>query len=432
MHRSFKTRSSILSFLLILPACGESGATDESSSTSDSSAESGPSSTGEGTTEAGTEGETTDSAETSDTSETTGTSTTGTEPGEAVGCDGAPLYERPADPAARGPWPVGAITTQVNGFNVEVWYPAQFGSDAGVDNKRYDIRDQLPPSQQGVIPDADNPWQECDCADGLPLDTDHGPYPMVVFIHGTAAWRAQSLSQVTHWASRGFIVAAADYEGLKLAHTLALLCPDSGGNQNLSGDTDAVIAAVGGAQGDLSFLAGNVDPTRVGVAGHSAGGSAAANSQNKAGVRVVIPMASGTAVTAGSALESTLLMGADADAVVAYSGTQGAYDGSVSPKRLVGIGNGGHLAFSDICSIKNNSGKNILEIANDYGICGASAAGFLFDCSDTYLDDETSKQIVNYATTAVLEEVLQCREDVPDLNGIQSVYPDVSEYRQDL
>ena len=31
----------------------------------------------------------------------------------------------------------------------------------------------------------------------LPIDDQNGPYPVVVFIHGTASWRTQSLTQMT-------------------------------------------------------------------------------------------------------------------------------------------------------------------------------------------------------------------------------------------
>ena len=422
MNKKWISNSTILLFLTF-SACGSADAEDgEGTESADTSADT--------ETSASTSADAETSAET--TAETTGGTTGGEEPDEVAGCEGASLYERPADPAAPGPWPVGAKTVTVNGFNVEVWYPAEFGSDAGVEPKVYDIREQLPPSQMGIIPDEDNPWQPCDCSSDLPLDSAHGPYPLVVFVHGTAGWRTQSLSQMTHWASRGFVVAAADYEGLKLGHILANLCPDSGGTQNLSADTDAVIAAVTGAGGDLAFLSGAVDATRVAVAGHSAGGGAAASSSNKAGVRVVIPMAAGSSVSASATLESVLLMGGDADSVVSYSSTQGAYDGSVSPKRLVGLSNAGHLAFSDLCAMKNTNGENLLQIANEYGICGAQAAGFLFDCSETLLGTEMARPIVNYATTVVLEDVLQCRDDGADLSMIESVYADVSEYREAL
>jgi predicted dienelactone hydrolase len=414
----------VLPIGVLSAGCSDDGGGDEAteSSTSGTTADGTDSSTGdEETTGQETSGGDGDGADTSDTS--------GTGSGDAMGCDGVPLLERDMDPSADGPWDVGARTVQVNGFNVEVWYPS---TGATGDPKVYDIREQLPPSQQDVIPDEDNPWQECDCYADLEIDAANGPYPLVVFIHGTAGYRTQSLTQMTHWASRGFVVAAADYEGLRLAHMLAILCPDDGGTQNLSGDTDAIIAAIGEAGGDLAFLEGRVDMTRVAIAGHSAGGGAAAGSADKAGVRVVIPMASTDPAVASSTLESTLFMGATADGVVDYSGTQNGYEANVAPKRLVGIENGGHLAFSNLCGMENSSGQDFVEIADQYGICGAAAAGFLFDCADTLLPEADAMPIVNYATTAVLEEVLHCREDGVDLSQIESVFSDVGEYRQEL
>ena len=44
---------------------------------------------------------------------------------------------------------------------------------------------------------------------------------MIIFAHGTAGFRHQSLAQMTHWASHGFVVAAVDHPGLKLGDLLA-------------------------------------------------------------------------------------------------------------------------------------------------------------------------------------------------------------------
>ena len=66
------------------------------------------------------------------------------------------------------------------------------------------------------------------------------------------------------------------------------------------------------------------------------------------------------------------------------------------------------------------------------GVCGVQFAGFLFDCDESYLPDPEGWEIVHYATSAVLEANLMCAPDGPDLNGIQSVYPDVSEYLEAL
>ena len=85
----------------------------------------------------------------------------------------------------------------------------------------YDLREHLPKSEQGKISDSKNPWQACSCYRDLPIDEGHGPYPVLVFVHGTAGFRTQSLSQLTHLASRGFVVLAADHPGLMLADILA-------------------------------------------------------------------------------------------------------------------------------------------------------------------------------------------------------------------
>ena len=53
-------------------------------------------------------------------------------------------------------------------------------------------------------------------AQATPQATPPAGFPVIVFVHGTAGWRSQSLSLVSHWASRGFVVVAADYPGICL------------------------------------------------------------------------------------------------------------------------------------------------------------------------------------------------------------------------
>ncbi len=355
------------------------------------------------------------------------------EPPTVAGCDSAMLYENPSDTSATGPWAVGAKTITIGRLTTEVWYPAEWASQVGQDKIRYDIRENLPPSQQDIIPDEKNTWQDCDCYRDLPLDTTHGPYPVVLFVHGTASFRTQSLKHATHWASRGFVVISADHPGLKLADTLALLCPDqASGSRNLSGDADAMLGALQAAQGELSFLAGHVDMTRVAAVGHSAGGGAVAGFATKPGVRVIIPFSSGGAVQGGGSLESTLFVSGMNDAIAQYGGVQSAYQGSPSPKRLVGIEDSGHLVVSDLCDIKNVDGKNMLEVAQEYNICGTILGGGLFDCEPGYIPGPAGWEIVNYATSAVLEDVLQCANTAGNFDSMESRFEYVGELRQDL
>jgi hypothetical protein len=346
---------------------------------------------------------------------------------EIEGCDGASLLDNPDDFAARGPWAVGARTVTIGALTVEIWYPAAPGSDAGKAPERYDIRKQLAAAEATKIPDADNPWQICDCVRDLPIDEQHGPYPVVLFVHGTASFRHQSLHQMTHWASRGFVIVAADHPGLKLGDMLAQTCGGGGGSQNLSADLDAMIAALGTPSGDLGFLAGRLDMMRLAVSGHSAGGSAAAGAATKPGVKTVISMAGNRATTTSS----SLYLGGLTDSVVSWGQVKTAYEGAAKPRRLVGIQNGGHLAFSDLCHTKNASGKDLLQVANDKGICGAQLAGFLFDCDPSQIDGPTGWNIINYASSAVLEETLQC-QPASTLSAIKTKYPQASEYNEAL
>lgn len=229
-----------------------------------------------------------------------------------TGCEGATLRDLPALPEARGPWDVGARTVTVGRLTAEVWYPAAPGS-AG-DAVRYDLRQWLPPSERESIPDDDNPWQDCDCRRDLPLDEAHGPYPVVVFAHGTTAFRTQSLSILTHWASRGFVVIAADHPGLFLGDPLALACPDdASGPRNVPGDVRLLVDALDAPSGELAFLEGHIDRARLGLAGHSAGGAVTGLAESTR-AQVVIGLSSSQPASASPNLRASLFLGAEEDA----------------------------------------------------------------------------------------------------------------------
>jgi hypothetical protein len=310
------------------PASTEDGST--AASTSAGTADGPPTATGD-VTEA--------SSATTDTGET---SSATSDADGAVGCDGVPLLPVPEDTSLPGPWPVGARTAVVDGLTLEVWYPAQPGSEAGEAAVRYDIRTSLPDSEQGKVPDEANPGRTATCWRDLPIDADHGPYPVVVFIHGTAGFRSQSLEFMTHWASRGFVVVAADHPGLWLKDLLGLLCGAPAPSQDLGGDLDTIVAALADPQADLAFLQGRVDTARLAAtAGHSAGGFAVEPTGAVRPGRHADGRSGG--VAPGAALRSVLVLGAQSDQVVAYSAQQTGYADSPAPKRLVGLANAGHL-----------------------------------------------------------------------------------------
>jgi len=353
-------------------------------------------------------------------------------PDEVPACGSATLLESSDDASATGPWKVGARTVTVGRLTVEVWYPVVPGQEAGFDPVGYDLREQLAAEERDKITDASYSPQPCDCYKDAPIDGVRGAFPVVVFIHGTASFRTQSLRQMVHWASRGFVVVAADHPGLKLSDLLSVLCPhEASGDRDITADVSAMLTALNEASGDLAFLAGRVDMERVAITGHSAGGNASAELADQPGVRVVIPMASSGAPVSSGLLKTTLFLAGSSDGIVPLTDTVTAYESTSGNKRLVVLDNAGHLAFSDLCSTTNDAGEDILTIASNAGICGTELGAALFDCSPTLLDPLVGQGIVDHVTTLTLEEHLHCRARQGDpWADVLQRFPDVSEIRQ--
>ncbi len=331
------------------------------------------------------------------------------------GCDGSRLAARDPDPSQRGPWTVGARSLEIGDLWVEVLYPAAPGSEAGATPMEADLRDGLPESQRALVTDEKNPEVRCDCFSDLPLDKEAGPYPVIFFVHGTASWRTQSLSLMTHWASRGFIVAAADHPGLWLADLLAGICGEPvGARQDLNRDLRQLHEAFQLGSGGLAFLADHVNLDRIAVAGHSAGASAAAGAGDLPGVQTVISLAGNRSVIPNPDLRSALFLGGMTDQVIPFSQTQRAYTETAQTSRLLGITGGGHLIFSDICELTNSDGQNLVEIATEAGVCGTQFASQLFDCAASTIPPAEAKRLVNTASTWVLEQDLHCAVGASD------------------
>jgi len=356
-------------------------------------------------------------------------------PPVVAACGQAKLFERPVDPAAAGPWAVGVKTVQLPDIlpdgalqTVEVWYPAKPGSDAGKPKVVYDLREWLPPTEAAKIPDAENPPQPCDCVRDLPIDEKRGPYPVVIFVHGTAAFRTQSLTQMVHWAKRGFVVLSADHPGIGLKDIIGNTF-DFG---NQTRNTNRLVAAIQAPSGPLAFLAGRIDTAHVGLSGHSAGGGAIAQVDDTAGVLVRMPLAAG-GTTAGPSLVSTLVMGGKDDMVATYDRVKQGYTNSPTKKRLVGIANAGHLAFSDLCYIGRDQG-GILAIAKRNGVNVLDLVARLAQdgCMAGQLPAERGWVVVNHATTAVLEETLTCSTTATAQAAATATLADVAEYAEAL
>ena len=351
----------------------------------------------------------------------------GAQAGGIMGCGNTKLLAAPDDTSMRGPWAVGEKTVKFGRFTaVEIFYPAQPGSDKGKDPLKQDFREFLPMSERMKVPDAEATIASAGTYRDLPIDADHGPYPVVIMVHGTASFRLGSWSTQALWASRGFVVVAGDHPNLYLADYLAGNgCGQTAPALDLSGDVDSEIQALVTPTGDLMFLSGHLDMTRLGLAGHSAGAYNVAQFSSKPNVQLVMPLAGTHSVDMSSTLKEVLFVSGIADSVLSYkppqSGVGGllypgtdtdAYTASPGPpavkKRLVGITGGGHLVVTDLCH-KNAQGMSDLDVANAHGVCGASnlIALNLADCGT--VDPDKGIQVVNDVTTSALEETLTCQ-----------------------
>jgi predicted dienelactone hydrolase len=136
----------------------------------------------------------------------------------------------------------------------------------------------------------------------------------------------------------------------------------------------------------------------------------------------------GTVPTATSELKSVLLVAGTSDSVVPFSSDMSAYTGSTAPiKRLVGITGGDHLDVTDLCWETNSAGQTAIQAANQYGVCAIGLLDALAKCG-TLSPPTLGPQIVNYVTTAALEETLHCADRSAAFSSLVSTHPQVGTY----
>lgn len=182
--------------------------------------------------------------------------------------------QRPDAPpyAQRGPYPVGTREIVIPGeegvpgresdLNATLWYPALNPDEV----------DEVVQYQVGLFVLSGQALQ-----DAAP-DVEGGPYPLVIFSHGSGGLRYQSLYLTEHLASHGFVVIAADHPG----NTVQNLLFGGGEDAFTEGlirnfgtrplDVLRQIAYLDAAVAEDGALAGLVDMNRIAVSGHSFGG----------------------------------------------------------------------------------------------------------------------------------------------------------------
>lgn len=241
------------------------------------------------------------------------------------------------DPRAFGPFAPGYRTIQwikdsvvspgtPRVLDTAIWYPAPAGSGP------------VSPDTGGVT--------------DAPLDPAAGPYPIVLFSHGSCGLPRQSRFLTPLLASHGFVVVAPPHPGntvaeLPACQTLpALTAAAVERPRDMVFVLDRMIAA--DADPSSPFF-GALDESRVAMTGHSFGGlTTYLVTAIEPRIDVAVAMAPAAAPASTQPVPSLTILGA-VDTVISNPAARAAYERSASPKLLVELEHAGHYAFSDFC-----------------------------------------------------------------------------------
>ena len=183
-----------------------------------------------------------------------------------------------------------------------------------------------------------------------------GPWPLVVFAHGYRIGPEPYAQLCQRWAMAGYVVAAPAFPLTDAAVAGSAL--DEADINQQPGDVSFVVTAL---LAGASPLAGRIDPTRVGVAGHSDGGETALavgfdRQRADPRVRAVIALSvqplppSATGLAAGSPAQparpavALLVAQGDRDTINPPALGLATYQRAAPPRWLVRLDGADHLA----------------------------------------------------------------------------------------
>jgi predicted dienelactone hydrolase len=167
-----------------------------------------------------------------------------------------------------GPFAAGVTTLTLADRQVEVWYPVDPGSVQGLEKSPYFIRDYLSDIADSLLPPDLNPPYLTDAYRDVTGSSD-GPFPLVLFSHGSPAFRTQSTFLTTHLATWGFVVASVDHFEWGLQGFLGSPPEPRMDDVELRRMVVALLEAE--TNEDDGVLAGIVSTVQIAVTGHSAG-----------------------------------------------------------------------------------------------------------------------------------------------------------------
>ncbi len=268
-----------------------------------------------------------------------------------------------------GPYAAGVTTLTLADRMVEVWYPANPADVDGMEPYSYFIRDELSQTLEDILaalPEQVDPPFVTDAF--LEVNaSDEGPFPLVLFAHGSPSYRNQSSFLTAHLASWGFVVASVDYLERGLRSILGAAPDPPIDDAELTRMVVMLMDAENQSEGSL--LEGIVSTEQIAITGHSAGGGTSIEFGGSPDVVTYIPLSAGIADDSMITLPDapSLWLTGKTDGIIPATATMTAFEASPAPTRLVLIDDMGHLGPTDICTI-GESGGGVIALADAAGL----------------------------------------------------------------
>jgi predicted dienelactone hydrolase len=327
-----------------------------------------------------------------------------------------------------GPYDVGVTTITINAatdrpLTLDVWFPIADAGDA-------------PLHQYTLIPDVfyESPLAVTATADQIAPD---GPFPLVVYSHGSGGLRYIASYYTEAIASYGYIVAAPDHTGNTAVDRLVGAETAPAANAfNRPNDAQAVInAMLDPTSTETAGFVASVDPESIAVTGHSFGGftalAVAGGYDNELGsfvaddrVDAIIPLApatgAGNSLITDTQLESILiptlvLVGTnDQTTPIDPNVTRISESAKSAPLVRVELVDAQHQSFTDVCdyqtflpTLGDVVPAAVIETINSQGAEG---------CSPGDMPIERAKDLTNTFAINFLESVFRDAELITDAN----------------
>jgi dienelactone hydrolase len=328
--------------------------------------------------------------------------------------------------ASPGPFKVGYTTLRMADREVAVWYPANPSAVAGKPRAKYDQRTTLPADLRHFVPDAYNTVVTMPAYDNVAGNTS-GPFPVVLFSHGTPAHRLASAILDAGIASWGFVVVSVDYLERGQITQFPGQRPvsiDAPRDRRLMLASLDLVAAENNRAG--SVLHGVVDATRVASLGHSAGGTVAFDALSDSRLTAAIGWAPANP-SGPVSRKPTMILGASGDVALTPATLTAAYAAAPAPKRFVEIGPAGHNSFTDLCLITHAGGGPVKLAIDNHVLSPAAATLFLNGCGKGDLTPERFFPVVQHFTVAELRDVFGIDASPVGLgDGVTHAFPGVT------